>query len=107
MLLWPAKFSIDVFNIIMVAAALDDDPDLRIYSRPYHRFFQCHFGGLFAGLFIDFRTQDNTRNQQRLNKILYYLHSIINYIHNIFTRRNGSEFQTRFFTKIFSFSVPV
>ena len=29
---------IEVFNINMVAAALNDHPDLRIYSRPCHRF---------------------------------------------------------------------
>ena len=32
---WPAKFTVDEFNIIMMAAALRDDADLRIHSRTY------------------------------------------------------------------------
>ena len=86
----------------MVAAALNTDPDLYESTHAPTTNFKCLFGGLFAGLFIDFRTQDNTRNQQLSNKILYYLHSIINYIQNIYTRRSGSKFQTRFFAQLFS-----
>ena len=47
---------IEVFNIDMVAAALNDCPDLGIYSRPCHR-FQLSPRRSFAGLFVDFRTR--------------------------------------------------
>ena len=82
----------------MVAAALNDHPDLRIYSRPCHRFqlsprrsFRRSFHRLSNTTIIGL-------NNFRITYYIMYIRSSTIYKTYIYTRRNGSKFQTRSFT---------
>ena len=86
----------------MVAAALNDHPDLRIYSRPCHKFqlsprrsFRRSFHRLSNTTIIGY-------NNFRITYYIMYIRSSTIYKTYIYTRGNGSKFQTRSFIQNFS-----